>query len=178
MMTVILTGGQSRRMGRDKALLELNGRPMSLALAERYAELGPVAFCVDREGRFPVGPYRELCDKFPGQGPLNGLVSAFLETEEGSILLTATDMPGGTAAAARKLLDALGAYDACIYRGEPLFGVYRRSCLDAARRCLEEGKRSFKDLFSQIDVLRLEAPEEGLFQNLNTPEEYKAYAAK
>lgn len=178
MMTVILTGGQSRRMGRDKALLELNGRPMSLLLAERYAELGPVAFCVDREGRFPVGPYTELCDKFPGQGPLNGLVAAFEDTAEELVLLTATDMPGGRPAAARVLLETLGEHDACIYRGEPLFGLYRQSCLEAARNCLAEGKRSFKDLFSRIDVRRLDVPEEGLVQNLNTPEDFAAYTAK
>ena len=162
-------------MGRDKALLDFQGLPMCLALAKKYECLGPVAFSVDREGRFPTGTYRELVDEYPGQGPLNGLVSAFAKTEEEIILLTATDMPGGTAAAAEHLLASLGEHDACIYHGEPLFGVYRRRCLDAARRCLEEGRRSFKDFFAQIDVLRLERPEEALFRNLNTPEEYEAF---
>lgn len=178
MMTVILTGGQSRRMGRDKALLDFKGLPMNLALARKYESLGPVAFSVDREGRFPKGEYQELVDIFPGQGPLNGLISAFAKSEEDIVLLTATDMPGGTVEAAQKLLAALGEHDACIYQGEPLFGIYRRSCLPAALRCLEEGKRSFRDLFAQIDVLRLERPGEELFQNLNTPEEYEAYQGK
>lgn len=175
MMIVILTGGQSRRMGRDKALLDWDGQPISLALAKKYESLGPVAFSVDRRGRFPTGGYRELVDEYPGQGPLNGLVSAFSQTEENLVLLTATDMPGATAEAAQKLMAALGEHDACIYRGEPLFGLYRRSCLGAARRCLEEGKRSFKDLFAQIDVLLLERPAEELFRNLNTPQEYNEF---
>lgn len=178
MMIVILTGGQSRRMGRDKALLDWDGQPMSLALAKKYESLGPVAFSVDREGRFPHGTYRELVDKYPGQGPLNGLVSAFLDTDEELILLTATDMPEATVEAAMHLQEKLGEQDACIYRGEPLFGLYRRRCLAAARRCLEEGKRSFKDLFAEIDVLRLEPPAGDLFRNLNTPEEYEALRKK
>lgn len=175
MMTVILTGGQSRRMGRDKALVELEGEAMSLRLARRFEELGPVAFCVDRRGRFPVGPYRELCDKFPGQGPLNGLVAAFEDGEEDTVLLIATDMPNLSPAAARKLFSAIGDHDACIFRGEPLFGLYRRNCGRIARSCLEDGKRSFRDFLPLLDVLRLEPTEEGLFQNLNTPEELENF---
>lgn len=175
MLTVILTGGQSRRMGRDKALLPLEGQPMSLALAERYAELGPVAFSVDRKGRFPVGGFVELVDRWPGQGPINGLISAFLDTGEDVVFLTATDMPGGSAEAVRPLLAALGEHDACLYGQEPLFAVYRRSCLAAALDCMEEGRRSLKALLERLDVQRLPMPGEGLFVNLNTPEEYRSY---
>ncbi len=175
MITVILTGGQSRRMGRDKALLPLDGQPMALTLAARYASMGPVAFSVDREGRFPVGAYQELVDKFPGQGPLNGLVAAFTETDEELVFLTATDMPGGSVTAVEQLTEALGAHDACIYEDEPLFGVYTRRCLPAALEALKAGRRSFKGVLERLDVVRLPKTEEGLFANLNTPEEYERY---
>ena len=66
MLAVILTGGRSSRMGRDKALLPWGGREMSLTLAARYREtLGAVAMAVDRPGRFPIGDALELPDAFP-----------------------------------------------------------------------------------------------------------------
>ena len=177
MITVILTGGQSRRMGRDKALLELEGQPLSLYVARRMEALGPVAFCVDRRGRFPVGPYRELCDRYPGQGPLNGLVAAFEQTQEELVLLTATDMPSASPEAARRLLEAIGEHDACLFRGEPLFALYRRSCLEPARRCLEQGRRSFRELLKFVDALELEG-DPLRFENLNTPGDYEQYTAR
>ncbi len=178
MLTVILTGGQSRRMGRDKALLELEGEAMSLRLAERFSALGPVAFAVDRAGRFPTGEYRELPDRYPAQGPLNGLVSAFSESDEELVLLLATDMPAADPSAVAPLLAALGDYDACIYDGEPLFGLYTRCCLAPTLDCLHEGRRSFGALFERIALRRLPRADEALFQNLNTPDDYERYRKK
>lgn len=160
-------------MGRDKALLPLKGTAMSLALAKKYEPLGPVCFSVDCKGRFPVGCYGELVDRFPGCGPLNGIVSAFLDTKEDVIFLTATDMPGTDTDAVRCLLEHLNKHDACIYRGEPLFGVYRRSCLDEALRCLEEGRYSMRGLLGRIDALELTGSRE--ISNLNTPEEFARF---
>lgn len=175
MLTVILTGGASRRMGRDKAMLPVDGKAMALMLAEKYAELGPVAFSVDRRGRFPMGEYRELEDRYPGCGPLNGLVSAFMDTEEDVIFLTATDMPGGDPVAVEHLLAHLGEHDACLYEGEPLFGVYRRSCLAPAVKSLEAGEYALRRFLRKVDALELPAPRREILQNLNTPEEYRDF---
>lgn len=175
MITVILTGGKSSRMGRDKALLEVDGIPLALHLAERYSALGAVAFSVDRIGRFPVGRYMELVDKYPGQGPLNGLISAFEESEEDLVFLTATDMPAGTVEAVQCLLDSLGDCDACIYEGEPLFGVYKRSCLAPALGHLQAGRRSFYGLLEDLHVCQLPKEDKNIFLNLNTPADYEMY---
>ena len=80
MLTVILTGGASRRMGRDKAMLKLGGKTMLQHLIDKYSTLGEVAVSVNERGRFPFAGARELADEFPDMGPLNGLVSAFSKT--------------------------------------------------------------------------------------------------
>jgi molybdopterin-guanine dinucleotide biosynthesis protein A len=175
MLTVILTGGASRRMGRDKAMLPMDGQTMALLLAQRYEALGPVAFSVNRAGRFPVESYQELVDAYPGCGPLNGIVSAFCQTQEDVVFLTATDMPAGDVAAVRALLEGLWGYDACIYGNEPLFGVYHRRCLDMALDCLENGQYAFREFLQKIKLHRLDTPRQELFTNLNTPEEYRAF---
>ena len=162
-------------MGRDKATLPINGKTMSLTLAEKYKPLGPVAFSVDRKGRFPVGEYMELPDHFPGCGPLNGIISAFLDTEENVVFLTATDMPGGDTETVHMLLRRMEDCDACILRGEPLFGVYRRSCLSAALDCLKAGQYSLRVFLERLRVRELDYENKETTVNLNTPEEYSRY---
>ena len=119
MLTVILTGGSSRRMGRDKALLPFDTGTLLETLVKRYREAGPVAVSVDRAGRFPVYGARELIDPFPGQGPINGIVAAFRETEAEAILLTAVDLPYGDPALAARLSALRGDSDVCLVRRGP-----------------------------------------------------------
>ena len=165
-------------MGRDKAMLPVNGQNMSLVLAEKYKILGPVFFSVDRKGRFPAGEYAELEDHFPGCGPLNGIVSAFIDTKEDVVFLTATDMPGGSTDVVKRLMLQLGDYDACILRNEPLFGVYRRSCLAAAMDCLQNGEHSMRGFLSRVRVKELEPDHKDIVMNLNTPEEFCHFLEK
>lgn len=186
MLSVILTGGKSSRMGRDKALLEAQGGALSLVLARRYAKLGPVAFAVDRPGRFDCGGFLELVDAFPGSGPLNGIHSAFLKTREEHVFLTATDMPNGDPALVLRLMEEIGDHSACAIlrkngRLEPLFAIYHRSCFDFARECMEAGRNSLCEVFRSLKVRTV--PEEALAQwdmdyvlcNMNTPQAYRQY---
>ena len=186
MLSVILTGGKSSRMGRDKAMLPVSGKPMAQLLAERFRAAGfSVAFSVDRAGRFPLEGAEELPDAFPGLGPLNGLYSAFTRTDERAVFFTATDLPGGDPALALRLASLLGDYDACLIRRadgtvETLFGVYSRSCLPAAEKCLCEGRRAMRAALDGLNVRYVdeaELPEWDLrrvLRNVNTPEDYDA----
>ena len=188
MLTVILTGGSSRRMGRDKALLPFEGETLLETLVKRYRETGPVAVSVDRSRRFPVYGAGELVDPFPGQGPMNGIVEAFRETEAEVILLTAVDLPYGDPALAAYLGALRGDSDVCLVRRgpkgiEPLFAVYGRSCLPIAEECMQKGRRSVMALLDRVKV-RYVTPEElsgfdleRIFTNVNTPEEYERRSA-
>ncbi len=184
MLTVILTGGASRRMGRDKALLPFGDGTLLQTLIDRYAALGPVGVSVDEAGRFPFQGASELTDAFPGAGPMNGVVSGFRATEEEELLLTAVDLPYGDPALARRLSALRGGADVClVQRGpkgiEPLFAVYGRGCLGAAEACLAGGRRSLMALLDRVQG-RSVTPEELLgfdltriFTNVNTPEDYE-----
>ena len=162
-------------MGRDKAALPLGDRTMALVLADKYAPLGPVYFSVDRLDRFDAGSYGQLADRYPGQGPINGIVSAFRDTDADMIFLTATDMPAGDTDAVRYLVENIGCHDVCLYEDEPLFALYRRSCLEPAVACLEQGRRSLRGLVDRVDALHLPAGDRNIFLNLNTPAEYEAF---
>lgn len=185
MLTVILTGGASRRMGRDKALLPVGGRTMLQFLIDKYsAALGPVAVSVNTPGRFPFDGAIELPDRYPDMGPLNGIVSAFEETDAESIFMTGTDLPFGDPELVKRLSALMGDAEACIMRRgkkgfEPLFAIYRRSCGEKAAACLAEGRKSIRDLLESVDVRYVEPEElpgfdlERILMNVNTAEEYE-----
>lgn len=183
-LTVILTGGSSRRMGRDKAILPFAGSTLLQTQIDRYAAYGPVLVSVDRKGRFPFRGAAEVADSYPGQGPLNGIVSGFLASEAEELLLTAVDLPYGDPGLALRLSELRKGSDACVIRSgpkgiEPLFAVYGRNCLAAAEACLGEGRRSILCLLDRINVRYADPGElEGydikrIFTNVNTPEEYE-----
>ena len=184
MLTVILTGGASRRMGRDKALLPFGDTTLLQTLIDRFAALGPVAVSVDRTGRFAFSGARELPDAYPRQGPMNGIVAGFRATDAEALLLTAVDLPYGDPALALRLEALRGEADACLLRRgpkgiEPLFAVYGRACLPVAEDCLQNGRNSVKALLDRAAV-RYAAPEElagfdldRCFTNVNTPEDLR-----
>jgi molybdopterin-guanine dinucleotide biosynthesis protein A len=185
-MTVILTGGASRRMGRDKAMLPAGSGTMLESLVRRYSRLGPVAISVNRAGRFETYGALELIDAYPGMGPLNGLYSAFSHMGEDVVFLTATDLPLGDENLALHLVGRIHGHDACVIERrsggwEPLFAVYSRSCLPKVKECLEDGRLSFADLLREIDVLYIkESQLEGwdldiVLMNVNTQKDYEKY---
>lgn len=187
MLAVILVGGQSRRMGSDKAMLPCGGKPMAQLLIDRYRASGfEVAVSVDVAGRFALADATELPDSFPGQGPLNGLYAAFTRTDADCVFLTGTDLPGGDPALAKRLRELLGEADACLIRRadgtlETMFGVYTRRCLPEVERCLRAGRRA---MLAPLDTLQLRLVEEAelpewdlqrVLRNVNTPDEYENF---
>ena len=180
---VILAGGMSRRMGRDKAALPFGEETMLSHLVHTYQpHFDLTAVSLNEAGRFDTAGAMEVVDRRPGEGPMAGLEAAFLDTGADVIFLTGTDLPFGDPALARFLVDSLGEHDICLIRSdkgpEPLFAVYSSRCLPAIRKALEEGRRSMYTVIQQMDTLEL--PAESLTQfdvgrilsNVNDPVEY------
>ena len=190
LLAVIIAGGKSSRMGRDKALLPVGGKPMAQLLVDRFRADGfAVALSVARKGQFPIEGAAELTDAFPGMGPLNGIVAAFSETDAQQILLVAADMPKAAPALARRLEELRGDCDACVIRRgngtvETLFGIYTRACCAEALRCLESGRRSIRAVLDSVRVRYVTESElpgwplADILSNLNTPEDYARFHAQ
>lgn len=158
MITVILTGGLSRRMGRDKGLLPFGGESLLRQLVERWRDVfDGVAVSVDRPGRFDTAGAAEYTDLHPGCGPFAGLEAALAQSGAEAVFLTAVDLPFGEPALARRIAALRGDADACFIRRkngrqEPLFGVYAAACLPALTACMEEGRYSGKAMFERVKV--------------------------
>lgn len=182
-IAVILSGGRSSRMGRDKAGLPLGGKTFLDRLTEGLTPLfDGVYVSVDRPGRYPER--RELPDLRPGQGPLAGLEAAFRRTQADGVFLAAVDLPFASPALAAKILERAGNGDACVIRrkdgqAEPLFALYRRGCLGPLTDCLDQGRRAVMALLDRVDCRWLteedlpEFPLEQALWNINTGEDYR-----
>ncbi len=180
---VILAGGQSRRMGHDKASLPFGGGTFLTHLVNVYQATFPVSVSVARRGQFDTAGAEEIADLVPGQGPLAGLQAAFRQTDADIIFFTATDLPFGSPALAEALLSLLGEHQAAVIRRsdgkiEPLFAAYRRSVLPDAEENLAQGRRALSALLEKLDVRWIDEDELAGFDlnraldNLNTPEDY------
>jgi molybdopterin-guanine dinucleotide biosynthesis protein A len=200
MLTVcIQAGGQSSRMGEDKALKPFLGRPLIQRVIER---LSPIAdeliVTTNRPDEYAFLDLRLTlrADLKPGRGALGGLYTAIASAAHPIVAVVACDMPFVSAklieAAGRRLVEEEA--DIVIARGapraeragkpeegyEPLHAVYRReTCLPAIESAIEADQWKVIAWFPQVKV-RVLAPDEiqrydplGLaFWNVNTPEEF------
>ena len=178
---VILAGGQSRRMGRDKLRLTLSGEALLERALRRFsAEFGSVRVSTGSPERYPELGSCRIFDRYPGAGPLAGLHAALAETGE-DVFLVGGDMPLASPEAAKKLIALAGDCDACVPtdaegRWEPLFGFYRQRILPEAEALLCEGKNSMAGLLKRLKLREAALSEIGetadLLRNMNDPAEY------
>ncbi len=190
----IQAGGESRRMGENKALKSFLGRALIQRVAERVAPIADELFLVvSRPADYAFLDLPLFPDRLPGRGPLGGLYTALVVARHPIVAMVACDMPFVSAPLLKAAADLLvqEEADVVIAQGEdgyePLHAVYRRAaCLPAVKAMLDSGQRKVISWFPQVRV-RVLRPEEiarldprGLaFWNLNTPEEFaraEAYA--
>lgn len=183
MTAVILAGGQSKRMGRDKLKLTVEGEPLLLRDLRRFSGVfSRVLVSTASPERYPeLGDIR-VYDRYPGAGPLAGLHAALAAAGE-DIFLVGGDMPYADPEKAKKLISLCGDCDACVLtdeagRWEPLFGYYRYSVLEKAETQLEAGQNRMAGLLSTLKLREVSLAELGggaddLLRNLNKPEDYE-----
>lgn len=186
MTGIVLAGGASRRMGRDKAFLQLDGTPLIQVVVERLAQVCEEVLVVAGEPHAYAGlGARPVEDRFRGVGVLGGIHAGLDAAAHPLALIVGCDMPF----LSPRLLRAFGAwavgYDVAVYRHqgyvEPLHGAYRRTCLPAVEAAIRAGRRRIISFFPQVRVRYVtpEAvtaidPQARSFRNVNTPEEWRA----
>lgn len=180
---VVLCGGRSARMGRDKAQLEINGQSL---LARALSILDEVSDDV----RIACGPsarYEEcgrdlVLDRASDLGPLGGLAAALASTPAEHIVALACDMPRIDARIVRVLVDTARSrdLDACVLRSErgiePLCGVWKKSMLHPIETALQKGERRVVAPFEEqlADGTRpnvgfVDVEDAEVVHNVNTP---------
>jgi len=176
----VLAGGASRRMGRDKALLPLDGATMIEQIAGRVrAAAGSVTIIgpVEKYGKlgFPVLP-----DAVEGCGPLGGVYTALANTHAEWNLIVACDMPEVTVEFLVSLLQAAAVAQAdCLVpetdgQTDPLCAVYRGSVLAAAESAIHRKLFKMQDFVSTLHFVRMPVFDQRPLKNVNTPAQWSA----
>jgi molybdopterin-guanine dinucleotide biosynthesis protein A len=177
---IVLVGGQSKRFGRDKLREPLRGGRPGEVLVDRpiaalRAVFGSRVACVG-ECHSDVSSRADLAipDRYPGVGPIGGILSALEETG-GEVFVLAGDLARITAGVVRQILDRARdeheewAVLARTTRIEPCIGLYRPAAAVALRARLTSGRDA--SLFDAIAAERLiTVPvDAGVAANVNTP---------
>ncbi len=188
---LVLVGGESRRMGRDKALLPWGPReePLALWISGQLAPLCREVLLVGGDShRFALGPQmRHVPDQQPGYGPLSGFCAGLTAARTPWVFLCSCDMPTCHPGLAAYLLAQAQGWEGAVpvLDGweQPLFAAYQRQVVGAATALLQgPGPYRLRRLLSQLRLKRVERQElalwgdpDQLLLNLNTWEAYQRH---
>lgn len=182
----ILAGGDSRRMGRDKALLTIRREPLWRRHARELRSAGAMpVFVIRRQGQHDVGKgVRHVWDEFTGAGPMAGLhaaLKAARAVDARWVAVVAVDMPQIDAVWYCWLWELCRPGGGAVARHadgfEPLAAIYPTSALLAVRRRLRSEKLSLQELVDalvragKMAVMKLPEAERWRVKNWNRPED-------
>ncbi|MGH9496152.1 MAG: molybdenum cofactor guanylyltransferase [Candidatus Sulfotelmatobacter sp.] len=183
----ILAGGQSTRMGTDKAFVNLDGRPLLARMLELARSLTDDVRIVGEPARYshfaPV-----VQDLYQNCGPLGGIHAALQSSATDLNLILAVDVPFVSLAFLLHLTQRARSSDASVIvvhtneRWQPLCAVYRKKFSEVAKKALRNDCYRIDKLFAEthtevIDDEELESAgfSSRLFRNLNTPQDLETF---
>ena len=178
---LILAGGESRRMGQDKALLRRNGKSQ---LANLVALLQPLVDRVfvstrsDQQEEPERRQFAQIIDRYPDVGPIAGVLSAMDDYPNVDWLVVACDLPNIDAETIRFLIDNRAENGpSTAYRSshddlpEPLCAVYHRGSDAIIREFVDSGTTCPRKMFIRSDATLLVQPNPRSLDNVNTPDD-------
>ncbi len=178
---IILAGGRSRRMRREKALLPVCGRTLIEALIEQIRPcFDAVLVSAGDTKKFAFLGLPVVEDETPGEGPLPAILTALRASPCRLNFVMACDIPCVDAAFLRRMLALAPGSDIVVprYRDgkfEPLFAAYARTIVPAIERQVAAGDLRISSLYAVCRTKFVPMDGQHWFRNLNTLEEYHVY---
>ncbi|MFA5974060.1 MAG: molybdenum cofactor guanylyltransferase [Lentimicrobiaceae bacterium] len=176
---IILAGGKSSRMGAEKGLQELCGKPLIHYAIEALSGLCNTIIISSSSDAYHSLGYKVVADVFPGIGPMGGIYSALKQSETERNLVLSCDLPFVSEELMSYILENSTGYKVAVpWRGdqhyEPLCGFYHLSILDQINAFIENNNYKLPDIFDEIRINKLVINselnfyQENLFLNVNS----------
>ncbi|MDP6549551.1 MAG: molybdenum cofactor guanylyltransferase [Dehalococcoidia bacterium] len=184
---IVLAGGRSQRLGRDKALETIGGQPLVRRVIDRISQVTEeVVVVVAEQSQADALPleegHRVALDRYPGGGALGGIFTGLAAAQHQWGIAVACDMPFLNLDLLRRMLYLRQGADAVVpmLRGwpEPTHAIYSKACLPFMEQRLLAGDPKIARFFDKVRVAYL--PEEEIaaldpdflsFLNVNTPQD-------
>ena len=178
---LVLAGGESRRMGQDKALLDHNGQTQLAFVTELLGAVVDKVFVSTRSDQAADeerGRFEQIVDRYDDLGPVAGILSA-LDAHPGvDWLVVACDLPNMDEQTIRHLLEhrsnkhPFTAYTSS-HDGLPerLCAVYRKGCRDIVKSFVDDGLNCPRKILIRSDTYLLEQANSAALDNVNTPDD-------
>jgi molybdenum cofactor guanylyltransferase len=178
---LLLTGGRSRRMGRDKALLERDGRSQleyMHALLGRHVQRVFVSTRPDQADDPGRSRFEQIVDRFEDLGPLAGILSAVDAYPDVDWLVVACDLPNvgddtieyllANRSVEQPFTAFVSSYDEL---PEPLCAVWRSGAGDVIRNLIDEGVRCPRKILIRSNTHLIAQQDPRWLDNINTPDD-------
>ncbi len=181
---IVLAGGRSTRMGTDKSMLPIDGRPMIEHICRQLCgTFSRVLLSANDAERFAFLGLDVIPDRIPDQGPLMAVASALEASDSELNLVVGCDVPRIELPLVRRMLSEAGEADIVLPvtgdgREQPLFAVYRRGVRQCMNAALESGSRRFSDIYGSCRVRHIEIKEADRLVNLNTMADYEQFRSR
>jgi molybdopterin-guanine dinucleotide biosynthesis protein A len=187
--SIVLAGGKGLRLGRYKALVELDGESLVQRVVSKLSFLNSEIIIVIAQGQQPprVTGYLKLrivTDAYPGKGPLVGIYTGLLSSDSSYNLAVACDMPLLNQNLLSYMLQVSAGFDVTIPRlgnmVEPLHAVYSKNCLKVIEKLISQGSFKIDRLLNLVKVRYIETEEINSFDpkhlsffNINTEDDLR-----
>ena len=181
---ILLVGGKSTRMKRNKAFLELEGKPLvERSLAVLQSVFTEVLISSNMPELYASYGVPVILDEMQDRGPLEGLYQGLKAATYDEVFFVGCDMPFLRVELIRFLSSWAPAYDIVVPQLksglQPLHAFYHRRCLPTIKNNLEAGHLKITDVYKECSVRYVEEREfqayqdlEKVFCNVNTPEDW------
>lgn len=172
----ILVGGDSSRMGSNKAVLEIDGVAMAQRVSEAATQAGASEVLLiggaQKQVSSIAGVWKK--DTYPGEGPLGAVITALKTSAHDAVVVLACDMPFITSAVIASLVPALADAQAVVGRTDRLnwtCSAWSKSeCLPSLQSVWKRNERSLHRAAVLLDVAEVPVPAVAV-RNINTPED-------
>jgi len=180
---IVLAGGESARIGTDKAFLKIGGKTLIEQILEKLLRIGDdVIVVTNSPERYNHLGVRLVSDISPGKGALGGIYSGLKASKNEYSFVVACDMPFLNVNLIRYMTLLASGHDVVIPRVngllEPLHAIYSKRCIPSIERLLEKDDLKIVRFFSDVRVRYVEEEEINVldpkhlsFFNINTLED-------
>ena len=183
MTSIILAGGKSSRLGRNKALQIVDSKSLIQWVVDRVSMLSTEIIIVTADGEaipcYSTLEVKSVADIYPEKGPLVGIYSGLMSASSSRAIAVGCDTPFLSVSLLKYMTQMCSVYDVVVPRMksklEPLCAVYSRNCSGSIQRLLEQDELRIDRLFGMVKVKYVEEdeinrfdPEHLSFFNINS----------